>query len=206
MLVQTDRFGTSVAKALRTHANVSRTKRRQRAEERAAKLGVKLAFPLVFFLFPAMYVVVPGPAIIKLMQSLLYAADDERTRQRRANDGYDNDNHGRGGGGGSGSVPVPAPGASVEGRLVRRAGASLVRLSVLAALGCAACAGGHSGNRYIRKAGSGPVEVLERPLPAASVPPDAVRKAVAQAQAGRPPPAPSPTIESAPGELRQALA
>jgi tight adherence protein C len=71
MLVQTDRFGTSIAQALRTHANVSRTKRRQRAEERAAKLGVKLVFPLVFFLFPAMYVVVLGPAIIKIMQTLL---------------------------------------------------------------------------------------------------------------------------------------
>jgi tight adherence protein C len=71
MLIQTDRFGTSIAQALRTHADVSRTKRRQRAEERAAKLGVKLVFPLVFFLFPAMYVVVLGPAIIKIMQSLL---------------------------------------------------------------------------------------------------------------------------------------
>ena len=71
MLVQTDRFGTSIAQALRTHANVSRTKRRQRAEERAAKLGVKLVFPLVFFLFPAMYVVVLGPAIIKIVHFLL---------------------------------------------------------------------------------------------------------------------------------------
>ena len=52
MLVQTDRFGTSIAQALRTHADVSRTKRRQRAEERAAKIGVKLVFPLVFCLFP----------------------------------------------------------------------------------------------------------------------------------------------------------
>jgi tight adherence protein C len=65
MLVQTDRFGTSVAQALRTHAEVSRTKRRQRAEEAAAKLGVKLVFPLVFCLFPAFYVVVLGPAVIK---------------------------------------------------------------------------------------------------------------------------------------------
>lgn len=65
MLIQTDRFGTSVAQALRTHAEVSRTKRRQRAEEAAAKLGVKLVFPLVFCLFPAFYVVTLGPAVIK---------------------------------------------------------------------------------------------------------------------------------------------
>jgi tight adherence protein C len=69
MLVQTDRFGTSVAKALRTHAEVSRTKRRQRAEERAAKIGVKLVFPLVFCLFPAFYVVSIGPAIIKFIHA-----------------------------------------------------------------------------------------------------------------------------------------
>jgi tight adherence protein C len=67
-LVQTDRFGTSIAQALRTQAEVSRTKRRQRAEERAAKLGVKLVFPLVFCLFPAMYVVTLGPAIIKFVR------------------------------------------------------------------------------------------------------------------------------------------
>lgn len=71
MLVQTDRFGTSIAQALRTHAVVARTKRRQRAEERAAKLGVKLVFPLVFCLFPALYVVVLGPAVIKIMHSFL---------------------------------------------------------------------------------------------------------------------------------------
>jgi tight adherence protein C len=69
MLIQTDRFGTSVAKALRTHAEVSRTKRRQRAEERAAKIGVKLVFPLVFCLFPAFYVVTLGPAIIKFINA-----------------------------------------------------------------------------------------------------------------------------------------
>lgn len=68
VLVQTDRFGTSVSQALRTQAEVSRTKRRQRAEERAQKLGVKLVFPLVFFLFPAMYVVTLGPAVIKFVR------------------------------------------------------------------------------------------------------------------------------------------
>jgi tight adherence protein C len=68
MLVQTDRFGTSIAQALRTAAEVSRTKRRQRAEERANKLGVKLVFPLVFCLFPAMYVVTLGPAVIRFVR------------------------------------------------------------------------------------------------------------------------------------------
>jgi tight adherence protein C len=67
MLVQTDRFGTSIAQALRTFAEVSRTKRRQRAEEKAAKLGVKLVFPLVFCLFPAFFVVSLGAAVIKLI-------------------------------------------------------------------------------------------------------------------------------------------
>jgi tight adherence protein C len=68
MLIQTDRFGTSVAQALRTHADVSRTKRRQRAEEQAAKVGVKLVFPLVLCLFPAFYVVMLGPAIIQFVR------------------------------------------------------------------------------------------------------------------------------------------
>jgi tight adherence protein C len=67
MLIQTDKFGTSVAQALRTFAEVSRTKRRQRAEEKAAKLGVKLVFPLVFCLFPAFFVVALGGAVIKLI-------------------------------------------------------------------------------------------------------------------------------------------
>ena len=68
MLVQTDRFGTSVAQALRIHAETSRSKRRQAAEERAAKIGVKLVFPLVLFLFPALYVVILGPAVISFIR------------------------------------------------------------------------------------------------------------------------------------------
>ena len=71
MLIQTDRFGTSIAQALRTHAETGRTIRRQRAEERAAKLGVKLVFPLVFCLFPAMYVVTLGPGAIRIIRVLI---------------------------------------------------------------------------------------------------------------------------------------
>jgi tight adherence protein C len=70
MLIQTDRFGTSVATALRIHADTMRTKRRQRAEEAAAKTTIKLIFPLVFCIFPAMFVVILGPALIQIMQAL----------------------------------------------------------------------------------------------------------------------------------------
>jgi tight adherence protein C len=70
MLIQTDKFGTSVGQALRTHAATARVKRRQRAEERAQKLGVKLVFPLVFCLFPALYVVILGPAILRIIHVL----------------------------------------------------------------------------------------------------------------------------------------
>ena len=64
MLIQTDRFGTSIAQALRTHAETARIQRRQRAEERAGKIGVKLVFPLVICLFPALYVAILGPAVV----------------------------------------------------------------------------------------------------------------------------------------------
>jgi tight adherence protein C len=70
MLTQTDRFGTSIAQALRTHASTSRTKRSQRAEERAAKVGVKLVFPLALCLVPALYVVCLGPVVIRILRAL----------------------------------------------------------------------------------------------------------------------------------------
>jgi tight adherence protein C len=70
MLIQTDRFGTSVAQALRIHADTMRTKRRQREEEAAAKTTIKLIFPLVFCIFPAMFVVILGPALIQIIGAL----------------------------------------------------------------------------------------------------------------------------------------
>ena len=70
MLVQTDRFGTSIAQALRVQADTLRTKRRQRAEEAAAKTTIKLVFPLVLFIFPAMFVVILGPALIQILDTL----------------------------------------------------------------------------------------------------------------------------------------
>ena len=68
MLIQTDRFGTDLAKALRVHSDTMRLKRRQRAEELAAKASVKMVPALVFFIFPAMFVVILGPAVIQLMR------------------------------------------------------------------------------------------------------------------------------------------
>jgi len=69
MLTQTDRFGTSIGQALRVHAGTSRTKRRQLAEERAGKVGVKLVFPLALCLFPALYVVCLGPSIVHIYKA-----------------------------------------------------------------------------------------------------------------------------------------
>jgi tight adherence protein C len=71
MLVQTDKFGTSVAQSLRVHSETVRTKRRQRAEEAAAKTGVKMVFPLVLCIFPAIWIVTIGPAAIKFIQVLM---------------------------------------------------------------------------------------------------------------------------------------
>lgn len=70
VLVQTDRFGTSVANALRVHSENLRDKRRQRAEEQAAKTSIKMMFPLVFFIFPAIFVVILGPGLLQIMEVL----------------------------------------------------------------------------------------------------------------------------------------
>jgi tight adherence protein C len=68
MLAQTDKFGTSVAQSLRVHSDTLRTKRRQRAEEAAAKTGVKMVFPLVICIFPAIWVVTIGPAALTFIK------------------------------------------------------------------------------------------------------------------------------------------
>lgn len=69
VITQAEKLGTSIAKALRNQAEALRTKRRQRAEERAQKTAVKLLIPLVLFIFPAIFVVVAGPAVIHLMKT-----------------------------------------------------------------------------------------------------------------------------------------
>jgi len=71
ILIQADRFGTSVAQALRVQSDTMRTNRRQRLEELAAKTPVKLVFPLLLFIFPALMVVIIGPGIINIMEKLL---------------------------------------------------------------------------------------------------------------------------------------
>lgn len=70
MLIQTERFGTSIARSLRIHSESLRTKRRQRAEEAAAKTTIKLVFPLATCIFPALFVVILGPAVIRILQAL----------------------------------------------------------------------------------------------------------------------------------------
>jgi tight adherence protein C len=71
LLIQTDKFGTSVAQALRVHSEAMRTKRFQKAEELATKLPVKLLFPLIFFVFPSLFITVLGPAVIQIFRTLL---------------------------------------------------------------------------------------------------------------------------------------
>jgi tight adherence protein C len=68
VLIQTDRFGTSVAQSLRVFSESMRVKRRQRAEERAAKMAVKMTVPMVLFIFPVMFIVVIGPGVIRVIR------------------------------------------------------------------------------------------------------------------------------------------
>lgn len=71
LLIQAERFGTSIADSLRIQSDQLRTKRRQRAEEQAAKIALKLLFPLIFFIFPSLLVVLMGPAFIQIYRVLL---------------------------------------------------------------------------------------------------------------------------------------
>ncbi|HEX6186129.1 MAG TPA: type II secretion system F family protein [Pyrinomonadaceae bacterium] len=70
MLIQADRFGTSIARAVRVYADSLRTKRRQRAEQAAQKAAVKLLMPLALFLFPTLFIIILGPAALNLMDTL----------------------------------------------------------------------------------------------------------------------------------------
>ncbi|RPI19669.1 MAG: type II secretion system F family protein [Acidobacteriales bacterium] len=70
ILIQADRFGTSIADSLRTHSDFMRVRRRQDAEERAAKVGVKLVFPIFFFILPSMLVVAAGPGLLQIFKNL----------------------------------------------------------------------------------------------------------------------------------------
>ena len=71
ILIQTDKFGTSVGQALRTFSESLRVKRRQRAEEQAAKLAIKMVVPMVVFIFPGVFIVILGPAFIAIVRDLL---------------------------------------------------------------------------------------------------------------------------------------
>jgi tight adherence protein C len=71
VLIQADRFGTGVAQSLRAHADYMRVQARQIAEEKAAKLGVKLVFPIFFCILPSLFVVTVGPVVMKIMRELI---------------------------------------------------------------------------------------------------------------------------------------
>jgi tight adherence protein C len=70
ILVQNDRFGTSMGESLRTHSDFLRVRRRQEAEERAGKVGVKLVFPIFFFILPSMLIVAAGPGLLQVFKYL----------------------------------------------------------------------------------------------------------------------------------------
>jgi len=71
VLVQADRFGTSIANSLKSHADFMRVQARQEAETKAAKIGVKLVFPIFFFILPSLFVVTVGPMVVRIMRELL---------------------------------------------------------------------------------------------------------------------------------------
>ena len=71
MLLQAERFGTSLADSLRVHADTLRTKRRLRAEEEAAKIALKMLFPLIFFIFPTLLLVLMGPGMIQIYRIMI---------------------------------------------------------------------------------------------------------------------------------------
>jgi len=71
MIIQADRFGTSIAQSLRIHSETVRTRRRQKAEETAAKIPLKLLFPLIFCIFPALMLVIMGPAVIQMIRVVM---------------------------------------------------------------------------------------------------------------------------------------
>ena len=70
ILIQNDRFGTSMGESLRNHSDFMRTQRRQQAEERAGKVGVKLVFPIFFFILPSMLIVAAGPGLLQIFKYL----------------------------------------------------------------------------------------------------------------------------------------
>jgi tight adherence protein C len=70
ILIQNDRFGTSMGESLRTHSDFMRVRRRQDAEERAGKVGAKLVFPIFFFILPSMLIVAAGPGLLQVFKYL----------------------------------------------------------------------------------------------------------------------------------------
>ncbi len=75
LIVQSDRLGASMAKTLRAHADVLRTKRRQRAEEAARKLPIKILFPLAFFILPPLFVIATGPAMLRISEMIRFISN-----------------------------------------------------------------------------------------------------------------------------------
>jgi tight adherence protein C len=76
VLIQADRFGTGIAQSLRMHADYMRVQARQVAEEKAAKVGVKLVFPIFFCILPTLFVVTVGPMAVRLVREVLPMMDN----------------------------------------------------------------------------------------------------------------------------------